>query len=259
MTSTQRYLRCAVAVAIALMARDAAAQTIEFLTGDAALGPIVRGVPYSGDGETNLAQTLGDGTRIERTAKSKFYRDSAGRVRREQTIIGLAALNPQSESRMLVTIVDPVAGVTFTLDPATRVARRAPLDKRVLAGTPPPPPPPPPPGGAGTAAPPPPPPPPAKPDEESLGIREIAGVRAIGRRTRVTIPVGQIGNDRPIVITSERWESAELKVLVWSRHHDPRTGDVEFRLTHLRRADPPGEMFTVPAEYTVIDAPRHSR
>ena len=47
MTSTQRYLRCAVAVAIALMARDAAAQTIEFLTGDAALGPIVRGVPYS--------------------------------------------------------------------------------------------------------------------------------------------------------------------------------------------------------------------
>src|SRR5688500_15142496 len=92
MTSTQWYLRCAVAVAIAVMAQDAPAQTIEFLTGDAAMGPIVRGVPYSGDGETSLAQTLGDGTRIERKTKSKFYRDTAGRVRREQTIIGLAAL-----------------------------------------------------------------------------------------------------------------------------------------------------------------------
>jgi hypothetical protein len=77
---------------------------------------------------------------------------------------------------------------------------------------------------------------------------------ARGRRTVTTIPVGQIGNDRPIEITDEQWESAELKLLVLSRHHDPRTGDVEYRLTNVSRAEPAFDLFTVPADYTVVDS-----
>src|SRR5262249_22443100 len=65
----------------------------------------------------------------------------------------------------------------------------------------------------------------------SLGTQLIEGLTATGRRTVLTIPVGQIGNDRPIEITDERWESTELRVLVLSRHHDPRTGEVQYRLT----------------------------
>ena len=59
------------------------------------------------------------------------------------------------------------------------------------------------------------------------------------------IPTGQIGNDRPLEITDEQWESAELKLLVLSRHHDPRTGDVEYRLTNVSRAEPASHLFTV--------------
>lgn len=259
------------AIGLAAASSPASAQTVDFLRGEAAVSSIVRDAPYSGDGETRVSMTLHDGTRIERRVTARFYRDSDGRVRREQTVMGLAALNPSSDAERVVTIVDPVAGSVYALNPATRVAWRIPMDRRLLTGTPPPPPPPPPPpapssspspspsaGAARSASalpPPPPPAAPARPIEESLGTREIAGVHTVGRRTRQTIPAGQIGNDRPIDITDERWESPELKLLVFSRHHDPRTGDIEFRLTNLTRTDPPRELFTVPADYTISDAP----
>jgi hypothetical protein len=88
---------------------------------------------------------------------------------------------------------------------------------------------------------------------QSLGTRQIDGLTARGRKTTTTIRVGQIGNDRPIEITDEQWESAELQLLVLSRHHDPRTGDVEYRLTNVSRAEPPSHLFTVPSDYTVVD------
>ena len=61
-----------------------------------------------------------------------------------------------------------------------------------------------------------------------------------------------MGNDRPIEITDERWESPDLKVLVLSRHHDPQTGDVEYRLTNIGRGEPSPDLFTVPADYTIL-------
>jgi hypothetical protein len=253
----QRRISCLAAGLFAIFTAAATAQTIDFLRGEATLGPIVRGAPYSGEGQTAIVQTLGDGTRIERTIAAKFYRDTSGRVRREQTIVGLAALDPLSSSTLVVTIIDPVAGVTYVLNPATRKAVRTPLDRRLLAGPPPAPPPPPPPPSdvISGAVPPPPPPPPLRPNEESLGTRRIAGLEAVGRRTTLTVPAGEIGNDRPIAITDERWVSRELQVLVLSRHHDPRTGDIEFRLQNVSRDEPPLELFAVPSDYRVADAP----
>ena len=89
---------------------------------------------------------------------------------------------------------------------------------------------------------------------KTLGTRQIEGVTATGRKTITTIPQGQIGNDRPIEITDEQWESAELKLLLLSRHHDPRTGDVEYRLTNISRAEPAAYLFSVPSDYTVVDS-----
>ena len=76
---------------------------------------------------------------------------------------------------------------------------------------------------------------------------------ATGRRTTSTIPTGQIGNDRPIEITDEQWESPELKVLVYSRFSDPRTGVIEYKLININRAEPRPDLFTVPADYTIIE------
>jgi hypothetical protein len=91
--------------------------------------------------------------------------------------------------------------------------------------------------------------------EESLGTQKLEGLTAIGRRTRSVIPAGQVGNDRPIEITDEKWESVDLKVVLVSRHHDPRTGDIEYRLTKISRTEPPPDLFTVPPGYTFIDPP----
>src|SRR6185436_14623342 len=134
MTSGQRCRLClaftcaftAAAAAVSAQGRRGAppSQTLDFLNSDAATGAIVTGAPYSGEGVTTVTQTLGDGTRIERRVTAKFYRDRAGRVRREQTIFGLAALNPSSDSQTVVTITDPVAGTVFSLNPSTREARR---------------------------------------------------------------------------------------------------------------------------------------
>jgi hypothetical protein len=282
MKSLQPIALARTALCLAAAASTVDAQTIDFLSSTNVSAPIVLNAPFSGEGMTTVSQTLADGTRIERTTTSKFYRDSGGRVRREQTIIGLAALDPSRESEILVTIVDPYARTTYVLNPATRMARRAPLgappplpppppggDARALnAGgqlQPPPPPPPPPPPSSPPPFPPPPPPPPPGGDvrplpgkntegkTEALGTRQIDGVLAIGRKTVTTIPAGRIGNDRPIEIIDEQWESAELKLLMLSRHHDPRTGDVEYRLTNVSRAEPAQDLFTVPSDYTVVD------
>jgi hypothetical protein len=243
--------------------------TANFLAGGGLFGPIVAGAPYSGEGVTTTTQTLADGTRIERTVSAKVYRDSEGRTRREQTILGLGALG-ESQS---ITIVDPVARLVYALNPATHEARRSVMPQGGQRGRRgPPPPPPPPPSGAGdvgvTASPPPPPPPPPGAGgrggpppagvanvPEPLGTRQIEGISATGTKRKEVIPAGRIGNDRPIEITDERWESPELKVLLLSRHHDPRTGDVEYRLTNVNRSEPPRELFTAPSDYTISDAP----
>jgi hypothetical protein len=92
-----------------------------------------------------------------------------------------------------------------------------------------------------------------KPVVESLGTQFMEGVVVEGTRTTVTIPAGQIGNELPIHIVSERWHSPELKALVMSRQADPRFGETTYRLTNIARAEPSPQLFEIPADFTVID------
>jgi hypothetical protein len=88
-----------------------------------------------------------------------------------------------------------------------------------------------------------------------LGTKTIEGFTVVGTRTVTTIPTGRVGNDRPIEIIDERWESAELKILVRSLHHDPRTGDVEYTLSKISRAEPAASLFVVPPGYVIQRVP----
>lgn len=214
------------------------------------LGPPVANAPFSADATTTVRQVLGDGTRIERIGRARYYRDRSGRVRVEQTIMGLEGLNPAAEGQTRITIYpDPAKGGVFTLDPVARtVALGGRWSASQAVG-----------GGDGFAV------SLGGPHfltfgrgdrsferygidgnaihEESLGSRPIAGVETTGRRITTTIPGGsRIGNDRPFQIVDERWESTELKLLIVGRHSDPRTGVVEYRLTNIRRADPPASV-----------------
>ena len=237
--------------------------TLSFIGAEIPLAPIVRGTPFSAEATTRTSQTLADGTHIERATSGRLFRDSEGRVRREQTILGLGGIDPSADGQIIVTIVDPVAGVRYVLDSGKRQARRistgaaferqqaAGVRQRESRGLPPPPPPP---GDgsvlgsrAGSMA---------SPVTEALGTRQFEGVTAIGTRSTTRIEAGRIGNDRAIEVTDERWQSPDLQMLLMSRHHDPRSGDVEYLLTNISRAEPSADLFAVPADYTIIEMTR---
>lgn len=87
--------------------------------------------------------------------------------------------------------------------------------------------------------------------KEQLGKQNIEGVEAEGTRSTITIPAGEIGNERPIEIVTERWYSPELQLVVMSKHSDPRSGETTYRLTNINRSEPAKSLFEVPAGFTV--------
>jgi len=87
------------------------------------------------------------------------------------------------------------------------------------------------------------------PNEENLGIQSINGVTAEGTRTTMTIPAGQIGNDKAIQVISERWFSTDLQMLVRSSNSDPRFGETTYNLTNISQAAPDPSLFQIPADY----------
>ena len=69
-----------------------------------------------------------------------------------------------------------------------------------------------------------------------------------------TIPAGSIGNEQPILVVSEQWFSPDLKVLVMTKHSDPRSGENTYRLTNITQTEPVRTLFEVPADYTLKDS-----
>jgi hypothetical protein len=73
---------------------------------------------------TRTTKVLADGTKITKESKSKIYRDSEGRTRRE---IGLGMLGPleaEGEAVTTVTINDPVAKRVYVMRKGSKTARK---------------------------------------------------------------------------------------------------------------------------------------
>lgn len=94
---------------------------------------------------------------------------------------------------------------------------------------------------------------------KDLGTRDVDGVKAQGKLVTYEIPAGAIGNRNPIVVTDEHWYSPDLQVTVYTKHSDPRSGEVVYRLEKIRRDEPQAALFAVPADYTVKDMARGPR
>jgi hypothetical protein len=75
---------------------------------------------------------------------------------------------------------------------------------------------------------------------------------AEGTRITRTIPAGAIGNEKPIVIVTERWYSNDLQTVVMTKRSDPRMGETTFTLTNIQRSEPDPALFQVPADYSVV-------
>lgn len=78
----------------------------------------VKGKPFSVEQSTESVRTLSDGNRIVTAKRVRLSRDSEGRVRRE------TISREGGEETTSVTISDPVAGVSYSLDPKTKTARK---------------------------------------------------------------------------------------------------------------------------------------
>jgi hypothetical protein len=214
-------------------------------------GKVVTGAPYSAVGVTETVQTLADGTTIDRKIQADIFRDGLGRVRRETTLPVIGPLVASGKSNSFVMIHDPVAGTAFILHPDTKIADQLPAPHRGNQSQ----------GGLqdkfeahiqkeianGTLK------------KEDLGTQTINGVAAQGTRYTRTIPVGQIGNDKPITIVNERWYSADLQVVVKSTRTDPRFGSTTYTLTNIQRQAPAATLFTVPSDYTIRQGHPHGR
>jgi hypothetical protein len=244
-------------------------------------GPLaVIGRPVSATEERKSVQTLGDGTEISTSDSNLFYRDSQGRVRVEQIW----------EGRTVIAILDPVARYFVeALDPVAKTAARmaipagvnvgglsisggivyrgfAPQVLEITATTPsggvsgrwttyvataggiatststastgr---------GGRGGAN---------NTVNEDLGVQSQNGVLAVGTRSTLTIPQGQIGNSRDIQVVNERWFSEDLQMLVKSVNADPRFGENTYQLTNVSRSEPDPALFQIPPGYTITDSP----
>lgn len=253
-------------------------RTFTFISSEMSFdGHVVKGAPYSAEAVTEVTQTLSDGNRIVRKSTASIYRDSEGRTRRDQTLGSIGPFAAAGDPPQTIFINDPVTGFNFILDPRTRTARKLPLphiesfpagartevrvQERVVHGAAPAPGAPEghrvmiyknedqSPGHFRTAK------PGQKPKKESLGKQTIEGVEADGTRVTITIPAGEIGNERPIQIVHERWYSPELQAVVMSKNSDPFVGDSVYRLTNINRNEPARSLFEVPADYKIKDVP----
>jgi hypothetical protein len=92
---------------------------------------------------------------------------------------------------------------------------------------------------------------------EDLGTQTMEGLLVTGVRTTHTIPAGQIGNEKPLLIVTEVWTSPDLKTVVYSKRSDPRMGEQTFKLTNLVRTEPDASLFTVPADFKITDGPQN--
>ncbi len=87
---------------------------------------------------------------------------------------------------------------------------------------------------------------------ESLGTKEIAGLKVVGVRTIHTTPPNG-PSDKPFVSTLETWTSPELKVIVMT---EVRTSNGDHHVTGLEnivRTEPSAALFQVPSDYKVRD------
>jgi len=203
------------------------------------------GCPFSAVIENETFQTLADGTHVHKKFKAMIYRDSSGRTRYES----YSPTDEEShESPNLVFIVDPVAGYRYYLMPESATATRTllneasanPSTKNQPQHSP-----------ANESA--------SEqaqnsrpaPVNERLGTQQMQGLVVTGRRQTYTIPIGAEGNDRPLVVVSEIWYSSAMGITLLDKRSDPRSGEIEKRVTNLKQTEPDPALFQIPPNYTI--------
>jgi hypothetical protein len=267
--------------------------------------PVEKGNPYSAREQRDFKQSLPDGNQISRSATRLLARDGEGRTRQELR---------QADGTARVFINDPVARVTYIVDPQKKTVCKAGFESRAIfdcfermrgdwkpmgfgfnatsrdgiaimqySGG----------GGASPGA--------AfsfampsmdgarihisrSGDEASSGgpmtiqiprpegrlsgqgamvsgskqntersTQAYEGLNVEVTKSSETIPAGAVGNSKAIESVRERFYSPELKMTVFSRSADPRSGEQIYKLTDIKRSEPDAALFKAPAGFAEIE------
>jgi hypothetical protein len=200
---------------------------------------MVTGAPYSAQAVTQFTQTLSTGDHIQRSTTASIARDSQGRTRMDRSLATVGALSATAGGHdRAIMIHDPVAGVSYALDPVSHTARstQIPAARTRQAG-----------GNADAR--------PARnlasAKTEDLGTQVMQGLSVQGKRVTRAIPAGKEGNEKEIDIVTETWYSPDLQMVVMSKTSDPRFGESVYQLNSITRTEPDPSLFAVPSDYTV--------
>lgn len=233
--------------------------------------PPIPGEPFSGSAQTQSTTVFADGNRIVRTNTVHYFRDGQGRTRVERpasspaSSVGFAVKqgSPNGATGHLVavdtthtSIDDPVSGERINLIAPMKMATvikytpgKSPQPLQMISdlrddmatfgllglgmGI----------GADGRTT-------ESSAETTSLGEKVVNGVLATGTRIVRVIPVGALGNEKPITSTLEQWKSAELGIPVQITETSSIGGQLTYNLQDLVRAEPDPSLFTVPAGYT---------
>jgi hypothetical protein len=199
-------------------------------------GKTVSGAPFTASFSAHTTETLTDGNKIQLNTAGTIARDTQGRTRRDMTLPAIGPWAAAGTTPPQVSFInDPIAGTRYVLETDKKIARQ--MSERE--------------GHPKVAS--------AEKTNttknqvatEALGTQTINGISAQGTRYTRTIPAGEIGNVKAIVIVTERWYSPDLQTVIMTKRTDPRMGETDFQLTNIQRAEPAATLFQVPAGYAV--------
>jgi hypothetical protein len=239
-------------VAVAGLALPVAGQVERSRTATVTLGNSMHAarLPYTAEYKITRVQRLNDGTTITQESTETIALDSQGRRMTARTAVQL--LGDQTRVTR-VSVFDPVAHTnsswsvpgqkaTVTAMPAPGAARTGCATTGVTGGV----------FSTSTLQ--------RvqreKPTVEDLGVETIQGVEAHGRRTTMMTPAGAIGNNEPLMRTSEMWTAVApglRGLLVREVSEDPQTGQMTKELTNLSQSDPDPSVFQPPAGYEIVN------
>jgi hypothetical protein len=203
------------------------------------------GTPYSATVKTTFEQRLPDGNSIRGITRARQARDSSGKTLSEMVTGCERGEDGQPHERLQVNVDDPVTKTHMfwhvqVSDVDPKIVRVSHSEERSR--------------------------PQQTPEEvaarrkasqlqqpprsewhtDDLGTKMIDGVMAKGWRSVRTISAGEEGNELPLEIVDESWDSRDLGMALLRIHDDPRHGKTTTEFEELNLGEPPQAMFAPP-------------
>jgi hypothetical protein len=198
----------------------------------------VPNAPFSATVEILSHETLPNGSINTVTTTAHIARSNSGRIYNERRQLVPAIF--KGEPRLLSAhIYDPSSRLNVFYMPSQRIARES------FFGGPPAPPPNTVPARTPTNNP--------YFKQEAIGTQPLGGLTLTGIRKTHIIPAAMSSTGRDITIVDEYWYSPELSIYMIIKHNDPRTGEQIVAVSDVDRHEPESSVFTIPADYKIVD------